>query len=104
VGCAYTKVSKARLKVLRDAVQSVMAITDARNRFWQRSRVSGIAVQGSPLSVRYERSNEYAPSTPVCSRCGQTMRFAGVRSRFGSLPDLYVFECRACGMFHIEAA
>jgi uncharacterized protein CbrC (UPF0167 family) len=25
-------------------------------------------------------------------------------SRFGGLPDLYTFECRACGVSHIEAA
>jgi hypothetical protein len=23
-------------------------------------------------------------------------------SRFGDLPDLYTFECRACGVSHIE--
>jgi hypothetical protein len=45
VSCAYTKVSNARLKVLRDAVQCVMAITDARNRFWQGGCVSGIAAK-----------------------------------------------------------
>jgi hypothetical protein len=50
VSCAYTKVSNARLKVLRDAVPSVMAITDARNRFWQDARVSGIAAQGPSWS------------------------------------------------------
>jgi hypothetical protein len=35
-----------RLKVFRDAVQSVMVVTDASNSFWQRGRVSGIAYQG----------------------------------------------------------
>jgi hypothetical protein len=25
-------------------------------------------------------------------------------SRFGDLPDLYTFECRACGVSHIEPA
>ena len=25
-------------------------------------------------------------------------------SRFDDLPDLYVFECRACGVWHIEEA
>jgi GcrA cell cycle regulator len=31
------------------------------------------------------------------------MRLARVTQRFGDLPDLYVFECRACGVSHIEA-
>jgi hypothetical protein len=41
LGCAYTKVSSARLKALRDAVQSVMVVTDARSRFWQVGRALG---------------------------------------------------------------
>jgi hypothetical protein len=32
------------------------------------------------------------------------MKLARVTSRFDDLPDLYTFECRACGMSHIEAA
>jgi len=32
------------------------------------------------------------------------MRLARVTSRFGDLTDLYTFECRACGVSHIEAA
>jgi hypothetical protein len=31
------------------------------------------------------------------------MPLARVTSRFSDLPDLYVFECRACGVSHIEA-
>jgi hypothetical protein len=31
------------------------------------------------------------------------MPLARVTSRFGDLPDLYTFECRACGVAHIEA-
>jgi hypothetical protein len=30
------------------------------------------------------------------------MRLARMTSRFGDLPDLYTFECRACGVSHIE--
>jgi hypothetical protein len=30
------------------------------------------------------------------------MRLARITSRFGDLPDLYTFECRACGASHIE--
>ena len=56
------------------------------------------------LSMRYERSNEYAPRTPLCSSCAQIMRLARMTSRFSGLPDLYTFECRACGVAHIEAA
>jgi hypothetical protein len=54
--------------------------------------------------MRYERSDEYAPRTPLCSSCAQIMRLARMTSRFSGLPDLYTFECRACGVAHIEAA
>jgi hypothetical protein len=101
---AYTKVSNARLKVLRDAVQKVMAITEARDRFWQGACVSGIAAQGPLCFMRYERSNEHAPRTPLCPSCAQVMRLVRVTSRFEKLPDLYIFECRACGLTHIDAA
>jgi hypothetical protein len=32
------------------------------------------------------------------------MRLARMTSRFGDLPDLYTFECSACGVSHIEPA
>jgi hypothetical protein len=32
------------------------------------------------------------------------MRLARTTARFGKLPDLYIFECRACGVSHIDAA
>jgi hypothetical protein len=54
--------------------------------------------------MRYERSNKYAPRTPLCPSCAQILRVARITSRFGDLPDLYTFECRACGVSHIEAA
>jgi len=54
--------------------------------------------------MRYERSNENAPRTPLCPSCAQIMRLARITSRFGNLPDLYTFECRACGVSHIETA
>ena len=53
--------------------------------------------------MRYERSNKYTPRTPLCPSCAQIMRVARITSRFGGLPDLYTFECRACGVSHIEA-
>src|SRR6516165_10680136 len=52
--------------------------------------------------MRYERSDN-ASAPPLCASCAQTMRLARITSRFGDLPDLYVFECRACGVSHIEA-
>jgi hypothetical protein len=45
-----------------------------------------------------------SPKAPLCPACAQTMRLARVTQRFGDLPDLHVFECRACGVLHIEAA
>jgi hypothetical protein len=32
------------------------------------------------------------------------MRLARITSRFDDLPELYTFECQACGVSHIEAA
>jgi hypothetical protein len=45
-----------------------------------------------------------APTSPHCPACAQVMRLARITSRFGDLPDLYTFECRACGVSHIEPA
>ena len=54
--------------------------------------------------MRYERSNKCAPKQPHCSSCAQIMRLARITSRFDELPELYTFECQACGVSHIEAA
>jgi hypothetical protein len=43
------------------------------------------------------------PKPPLCPSCAQTMRLARITSRFGDLPDLYTFECRACGVLRVEA-
>ena len=43
------------------------------------------------------------PKAPLCPSCAQIMQHARVTSRFDDLPDLYTFECRACGVSHIEA-
>src|SRR5690348_1604474 len=39
----------------------------------------------------------------LCPSCTQIMRLVRTTSRFGDLPALYTFECRACGISHIEA-
>jgi ribosomal protein L37AE/L43A len=57
-----------------------------------------------PSSMRNEHSNDYTPESPLCPSCGQTMRLARIKARFGDLPDLYIFECRACGVSQIPAA
>jgi hypothetical protein len=54
--------------------------------------------------MRNEYSGKYTPRPPLCPSCAQVMRLARTTSRFGNLPDLYTFECRACGLSHIEAA
>jgi hypothetical protein len=48
--------------------------------------------------MRYQR-----PKPPHCPSRAQIMQLARVTSRFGNLPDLYTFECRDCGVSHIEA-
>ena len=52
----------------------------------------------------HELSDKCAPASPHCLACGQVMRLARITSRFGDLPDVYTFECRACGVSHIEPA
>ena len=47
--------------------------------------------------MRNERSDN-APAPPLCPSCAQTMRLARITSRFGDLPDLLTFECRAYGV------
>jgi hypothetical protein len=54
--------------------------------------------------MRNEQSNKKTPRLPRCPSCAQIMRFVRITSRFEELPDLYTFECRACGLSHIEAA
>jgi len=55
-------------------------------------------------AMRNEHSGKYTPRLPHCPSCAQLMRLARTTSRFGGLPDLYAFECRVCGVTHIEAA
>jgi hypothetical protein len=54
--------------------------------------------------MTHERSNSCAPQSPRCPNCAQVMRLAGITSRFDDLPDVYMFECRSCGVSHIEPA
>jgi hypothetical protein len=63
-----------------------------------------IAGSRTVLSMRNEHFNKCAPMPPLCPFCAQAMRLARTTSRFGDLPELYTFECRACGVSHIEAA
>jgi hypothetical protein len=53
--------------------------------------------------MRYE-SPKCEPGPPHCPSCAQIMRLARITTRFDGLPELYTFECRACGVSHIEAA
>ncbi len=41
---------------------------------------------------------------PRCPNCAQPMRLVRRTARFDGMPDLVSFECRACGIWHIEAA
>jgi hypothetical protein len=54
--------------------------------------------------MRYELSNKDPSRRPLCPSCAQVMRLVRITSRFEDLPDLYTFECRACGLSHIETA
>ena len=63
-----------------------------------------IAVQELVSAMRNESSGKYTPRPPHCPSCAQLMPLARTTSRFGNLPDLYIFECRACGVSHIDEA
>jgi hypothetical protein len=51
-------------------------------------------------SVR--NSTPTPPPPPRCLRCAKAMQLIRKTRRFGELPDVYTFQCRACGELHIE--
>ncbi|MGA8319546.1 MAG: hypothetical protein WB774_01680, partial [Xanthobacteraceae bacterium] len=57
-----------------------------------------------------ERTNNSEPSSaptpppPRCPSCAQRMKLVRETKRFGVLPSLYTFECRACGLAHTDAS
>jgi hypothetical protein len=54
--------------------------------------------------VLRERVDRAALKRPRCVGCAQPMRLVRKTLRFGGLPDLYTFECEACGETHVEEA
>jgi len=51
--------------------------------------------------MQNEHSEKYTPRPPRCASCAQIMRLVRA-SRFCDLYIQYVFECRACGVSHID--
>jgi hypothetical protein len=49
-----------------------------------------------------ERSVKTILKRPRCVGCARPMRLIRKTLQFGGLPDLYTFECEACGEWHIE--
>jgi hypothetical protein len=49
-------------------------------------------------------ANYSAPRSPRCFGCARPMQLVRRTPRFGALRDVYTFECRACGVWHIEEA
>ena len=50
-------------------------------------------------------SNKSAPKPsrpPLCFGCARPMQLVRRTSRFGGLPEVFTFDCRACGVSHIE--
>ena len=39
---------------------------------------------------------------PRCLGCARPMKLVRRMLRFGGLPELYTFECQACGEWHTE--
>ena len=56
------------------------------------------------MSMRCQNSNQFVPKAPLCPGCAQIMGCTRITWRFEDLPELYVFECRPCGVSQIEAA
>jgi hypothetical protein len=50
-----------------------------------------------------ECNSSSAATPPRCAGCAQPMKLVRRTPRFGGLPELYTFECRACGVSHFEA-
>ena len=51
-----------------------------------------------------EHTKNPTPPPPCCPSCAQRMKLVRRTKRFGGLSDLYIFECRTCGISHIEAS
>ena len=51
-----------------------------------------------------ERSEKTVIKRPRCVTSARPMRLIRKTLRFAGLPDLYTFECEACGETHIEEA
>ena len=54
--------------------------------------------------MRNKYVNYSAPKLPRCFGCARLMHLVRRTPRFGELRDVYTFECRACGVWHIEEA
>jgi hypothetical protein len=54
--------------------------------------------------MRIKYANYYARKSPRCFGCARPMELVRRTPRFGELRDVYSFECRACGVWHIEEA
>jgi len=67
-------------------------------------RLRVFAVQGPFSAMHNQHTANDTPRAPLCPSCAQIMRLARTTTRFGNLPDLHVFECRACGVTHIDPA
>ena len=53
----------------------------------------------SSLVMNAERPG---PKPPLCPSCAQNMRLIRRTQRFDTLPDVYTFECRDCGVSHFQ--
>src|SRR5262249_60651209 len=86
------------------AAHTALAVTTVPRRLRRPTRVSGHRGSRTALSLPNKHSNQCPPKPALCASCSRTMQLARTTPRFGDLPDLYTFECRACGVSHIEAA
>ena len=68
------------------------------------SSVEMVAIDPQELQAAQESANNSTPKLPHCPSCAQPMQLVRRTMRFGGLPELYTFECRSCGVSHIDAS
>jgi hypothetical protein len=68
------------------------------------SLVEMVAIDPQELQAAQESANNSTPKLPHCPSCAQPMRPVRRTKRFGGLPELHTFECRSCGVSHIDAS
>jgi hypothetical protein len=68
------------------------------------ARSEGLISMRFDATMCDEKALTGAGALPRCPSCAQVMRLVRRTPRFNGLPDVVIFECRACGVSRIEEA